>query len=144
MANKLCFFILVCLFAFCGKKQNNGKPYIKFLYEQPGRDNNGPVEYRHYLVIENCPDKPDSALVMNLASQYLKALVKYKPANHLCIFRSDDRFIPNEQSQVWSDVNKDCIVEIYYSNDKFESYIFYDKSGENSTEQVYWKKEDKD
>ena len=142
MANKLIIIIFLFVLTCCGNKQNNGKPYFKLLFINIGTNNHDPItKYYHYLVIENCPENPDSVLVMDLATQYLSSLVNNKPVAALRIFKSDNRFIPNEQSQVWSDVNKDCIVEILYRNGQFENYWFYAKDGENFIETKYWRKD---
>lgn len=133
----IAIFIML-IFLNCGTRNTTKEiPICEFqkiktlftLYYQKG---NEPGDYRHYVLIEQFSKKClDSAEMVNIALNYADTVSFDRPASTIAFYRSDSRFIPDEKSQNWTEVDKDCLVwiRINVKNKTPEYFMFYNNRG---------------
>lgn len=105
---------------------------IKTLFTDYGQDGNKPGYYRHYVLIEQFSRKClDSTEMVNITLNYADTVSFDRPVESIVFYSSDSRFIPDEKSQIWSEVDKDCLVRIgiNHKNKKPEYFMFYNNHG---------------
>jgi hypothetical protein len=102
------------------------------------------TSYEHFVLIskysKDC--NLDSTEFMKIIMGYIDTVdIKAKPVGKINVYRSKERFIPHEKSQICNDVNKDCIVSVWINNISQKPYLFefYDKNGESESLKKTWK-----
>lgn len=101
--------------------------------------------YIHHVLVEgyskNC--LIDSIDFFRTTKKYLDTVnLTTKPISRISFYSSKDRFIPSETSQIWDDVNKDCIVTVKFKATMYEplEFVFYDRNGNAQAKTRLWKK----
>jgi|GEM_PF-2253020 len=89
--------------------------------------------YVHYVLLKDFSrDCLDSVAIINIASKYCDTVHAGKPVRVVKFFRSDKNFIPNETSQVMTEIDKSCLVtiDIDLKTKRPGSFVFYNEEGQ--------------
>lgn len=140
MIKKIFFVISICFAFSCKKGLECEFKTIKRIFFDVGKQD-GNISYYHHVVITNF-DKEciDSATIISISSKYLDTLTQGKPVCSLKFYNTDNSFIKNETAQLWTEVDKHCLVQIFFEAGKRVPYKFrfYSTDGNSFEEKSTW------
>ena len=137
---KFFLILLIIVSQSCKKKMDdcNFKSIETIFYTQSA--SGGHTSYLHAVLITDfCTHCRDSMTLVNIAIKYKDTVGNGKPCDVVNLYSSKDDFIPNETSQILSDINKSCLVSIWFKGDKPYRFNFYNSEGKDIYTGPYWK-----
>lgn len=118
---------------------------VETIFADVATHNGSRPRYTHHVLMEgyskNCII--DSTEFFHVVKQYLDTVnLTTKPISFIYFYSTKDNFIPSETSQVWDDINKDCIVGIKFDVRTYKplEFKFYDKDGKVESKTKQWKR----
>lgn len=140
----LLIFLQCCNLSFL-KKGDCSFEKIETIFSEISIHHGLDTGYAHYVLVQkylkNC--RIDSIEFLNMSRNYMDTVsYDYKPIKEINFFSSVKRFIPYEVSQIWTEVNKDCLVSIWLDSEtqKPVRFIFYDENGDIEMDGPTWKR----
>jgi hypothetical protein len=132
-------FIIIILSSSCSNTYKCEFKSIDLIFTDIG-SSIGNVSYYHYLCVNNYNRSCiDSLMVNNIVKSYLDTLTTNKPVGSLHLYSSKNRFIEGEKSQIWNDVDKDCLVDVILDNkEDIRFYIFHSADGKEQKDSKFW------
>ena len=125
------YITLSLFFVACGSKTPCKLEKIETIYYTSNKG-----KYLHNIYIENFEKKCiDSLQFIKISRKYIDTIRVGKPIDILKFYSSKKDFIEGETSQVWSEVNKSCLLSISF--DKTSNpvdFVFYNDNGQI----IYW------
>lgn len=97
--------------------------------------------YVHHVLVEGIIKKcMDSLQMVNLAFNYIDTLTEEKPVSFIKFYNSDKEFYPNEGAQDWQEVDKSCLVGIYFfaNSKQIQGFRFYSDEGNLISDRNTW------
>ena len=95
------------------------------------------ISYAHDVLVKAFSKECiDSAFMVNLALRYMDTVKLGQPVGIVNFYSSDKDFIPNEVSQQIDEIDRSCLVKMWFDvkTKNPTTFLFYDDNGEN----IYW------
>ena len=99
--------------------------------------------YSHLVLLRDFSREcMDSTTIINIAHRYIDTVKYEKPVDALFFYSSDNNFIKGETSQMWGEVDKECLVKIYFDAEAKSvnpiGFEFYNSLGQTVYEGTQW------